>query len=474
MSTSARNYFFLLLILILIASTNLGLVNNILAFKASDGTNLLGIRDVLIMLALMWSAWHWRRIGKEAVRRSPSAKAVLAIVFLTPLAALVGFFFGASSLEIAREALIMLGWCLALGIGVALQDRRMLGLVCNVLIVFAVTISLGVFAEILSLGAFRVVTPGDIVSVTLRPTPSGWPLMMIGSSLAFALLMFERSKSFVATGVRLACLLTILAASFLTQSRTLIVGWAVSSVLTIVFVLFTRVRKVRWGVLIVGIGLIPLLLQAALSFGERNVRSDFSDIMLARYAVVQGYSAALEYSESDTRRAEIEIGLESYQKSPLFGLGLGTPYRFTMYQGEEEGVLVHNIFAYFLFRYGLPGFVAFVAFTLFAVRALFMATRDRDKLAPIGIGLAAGVVNLLVCGVFGNVFAMPYGTPIAMVAVGGLIAYEHLRAQVDDQPVNSSTRYRRLGNPARYHEPIRAIARRSSAALSAQSCDKCD
>ena len=276
--------------------------------------------------------------------------------------------------------------------------------------------------------------------------------MMIGSSLVYALLMFERPKSFVVTVVRIMCLLTILSASLLTQSRTLVVGMAFSLVLTVVFTLFSGVRRIRWGVLITAMGLIPLLLQAAFFIGQRNIRTDFADVFTARYAVMQNLGSALEYSESDTRRAEIETGLESYWEHPLFGLGLGTSYRGVFYEGEEEGVLVHNVFAYFLFRYGLPGIVVFVGFTLLAVRSLFLATRDRGELAPIGVGLAMSVINLLVCGMFGNVFATSYGTPIAMVAVGGLIAYERMRSQVVAPLVESSVRYRRLGKAAMHRE----------------------
>jgi len=124
------------------------------------------------------------------------------------------------------------------------------------------------------------------------------------------------------------------------------------------------------------------------------------------------------------------------------------------YEGEEEGVLVHNVFAYFLFRYGLPGIMVFVGFTLLAVRSLFLATRDRGELAPIGVGLAMSVINLLVCGLFGNVFATSYGTPIAMVAVGGLIAYERMRSQVDAPLVESTVRYRRLGKAAMHRDRV--------------------
>ena len=76
----------------------------------------------------------------------------------------------------------------------------------------------------------------------------------------------------------------------------------------------------------------------------------------------------------------------------------------------------------------------FLVFEFLILCALLRAVRDRSDLSPIGVGLTVGIINLMFCAWFGNVFAYSYATPVVMISVACLIAYERL-AHLTPRPV---------------------------------------
>lgn len=418
-----------LVISLLVLSSNLGLVNNIISIQASDGGNLVGLRDVVILLVLLVGILRLPRQGRTA-SGNRLAQISLVVVLLTPVAALVGLLFGGGPLSVARESVTMCGWLLAFVLGTNLRSRQSLQLVVKAMVIIGLLVAIGVFVEAVSIGEIRLVTPADEVASTGRSTPSGWPVMMLSASLALVYFFYDCKASGKSRWFYFTTWVLILVASFLTLSRTLIVGLAASSVMLLIFILFSNRHFVRWPRVLLVLALIPTTLSITFLFGERIIRTDFTDYFVARYSVFASMNAAIEYSQEDTRRAELELGLQRFLASPVHGVGLGSQYReaaLGSYGKGDPATFIHNIFGFFLFRYGPLGLLLFLMLILGVLRSLHLALRDTSELAPMGVGLAVGMVNLLAGALFGNVFATSYGAPIAMAALGCLVAYEEMR-----------------------------------------------
>lgn len=418
-----------LVISLLVLSSNLGLINNIVSIQASDGGNLVGLRDVVILVVLLVGSLRLLRQSRTA-SGNRLAQISLIVVLLTPVAALVGLLYGGGVMDVARESVTMLGWLLAFILGTNLRNRQSLQSIVNSMVIIGLLVAIGVFVEAISIGEIRLVTPADVVTSTGRSTPSGWPIMMLGASIALVSFLSDGKSSGPSRWFYFITWVLILVASFLTLSRTLIAGLAVSSVMFLILVLFSNRRFVRWSRVLLVLALIPTILTITFLFGERIIRNDFTEFFVSRYLVLESVNAAIEYSQEDTRRAELELGLQRFVESPVLGVGLGSQYREASlgYYGEEDpAILVHNILGFFLFRYGPLGLLLFLLLILRVLGSLRLALRDTGELATTGVGLSVAMVNLFAGGLFGNVFAMSYGAPIAMAALGCLIAYEEMR-----------------------------------------------
>lgn len=455
-----QRLFVFLVMCLLIASANLGLVNNVLAIKASHGGNLFGVRDVLIVVVLAVGTLRASsRRGQTLV--NPLSRLVLLIVLLTPLAMLIGLSNNGQLLSVSREGFMMMGWLLAAVLAANLRDKKTLSIVVNAMIGIGLLVAVGVFVEAGSFGQIRVVTPADVVSISRRSTPSGWPFMMISSSLAQVLFLMQSKSSTKNRLYWLLCWVVIMIASLLTQSRTFVVGIAVSTVVFLIFSLQARSYKIELARIVPFLAVIPIAMVITFTIGNLLIRPDFTDYFVTRYSVLEDLNSMIEYSERDTRRAEIEIGFERYKESPWFGVGLGTTYReavFSTFDRADPATTIHNIFAFFLFRYGPLGLVVFLLLIYRVLQSLSTALRDTSSgISVLGVGLSVGIVNLFACAVFGNVFGTTYGIPQSMTALGCLIAYERIRDSQRDGD-GEFYRTRRSGSPAKF----RSYTNRSS------------
>lgn len=426
------SFFSTLVILLLIASSNLGLVNVRLAIKAQDGGNLIGIRDIFLALALGLGILMLLKKSHTAVR-NPLSKITLLVALMTPIAAMVGILNAGQPLLVARDFVTMMGWLLAYLVGTHIRTKNALKALCHALLWIGFLVAIGVIVEAATQGYWRLVTPSDVVSSTGRSTPSGWPFMMISASLIVARLMLDLKLSRWDFLLHFSVLCFILVASLLTQSRTLLVGLAVGFIAFLVVALLVRGRTVKLTTLVALLSIIPVVAATTFALGERLIRTDFTDRFIARYAILSSIDSLVEYSEEDTRRTEIELGLHRYVRSPLLGVGLGSPYReeISTYFGQEDAaVLVHNVFAFFLFRYGPLGLILFAMLIVRIASSLREALNDDSDLGISGAGIAMGLVNLAACSIFGNVFASTYGMSAALVSIGLLVAYEEQRVEV--------------------------------------------
>jgi len=418
--TSGGVYLYLVIAL-LVASSNLGLVNNVLAIKTGAGENLVGMRDILVGCLIVLGL---RARGRfKTIENGALAGVIRIILWMTPLAALVGLISGGEPLSVAREFVMMLSWSLAIIVARRLQTPKQLRLVVNAFVVVALCLSIGVFVEAVTAMRLRVVTPTATDGV--RSTPSGWPIMMIGESLLFVHLLLETRTSAVTYALRGTAWLAIAVASLLTQSRTLVVGVLGSSLVFLLVGATKALGRIRFSRL----AFICALSVGAVSFnmalGARFIRADFAKYYTTRYSVIGSLDSAVEYSNVDGRLEEAELAVPTILRSPILGVGLAAPNR-ELIDENDRGILVHNVYVHFATRYGIPGMLAFLTFEFLIFLALLRAVRDRSDLSPVGVGLAVALINVMFCAWFGNVFGTPYGTPPVMISVACLIAYERL------------------------------------------------
>ena len=421
-SQSIRRLYFLLVILFLIVSCNLGLVNRRAAIQGASGDNILGLRDVLQVLVVLFGLGllRRRRLAKNAL-----AKIAFSFLCLTPVAACIGLAFGAQPGAILVDGFTMSTWVVALLLGSYFQDRDRLLQIRIALVAVGVAVSVGVLVEIASSGTLAVVTPATtVLSDTGRPTPTGWPTMMMAYSCLLVMTLRQLPGSRAAVFLAIAGLVTISIASLLTQSRTLLVGIIVTTVTFLAISAVFAPRRTRWPCVALLGGCVFLIIPITVYAGSRWVGSDFGNMFQSRYAVLYSARDAEDHLDNEGRWAELQvIFLERFPESPVFGFGLATYY---MPAKAKPNTLVHSAFGYFFLRYGLLGLFLWLLFCGILLLSVARFAQLQDPLAYQGEALSLAMLNLAVCATFGNQFSVSYGVQQAMICLGALIACQQL------------------------------------------------
>lgn len=220
-------------------------------------------------------------------------------------------------------------------------------------------------------GALAAVSPLALALCTTGGIPLGW---VPGSRpLSFAL--------------ALASLVLILAVLVLTKSRGAWLGAAVG----LEIILTYRWPRLRGPAL----ALVVLLLIAGLLIGPARVAQ-----ALAAAPVVGGWEGRLELWSR---------ALEAIADYPFTGIGMGTfdrvvplRYPYVLLAGAELAIPhAHNLFLQVAVDLGLPGLVAFVTLLGIVLAAAVQSARawagERDLAVQV-VGLAAGLIAVLVHG----------------------------------------------------------------------------
>ncbi len=220
-------------------------------------------------------------------------------------------------------------------------------------------------------GALAAVSPLALAFCTTGGVAWGW---VAGSrSLSFAL--------------GLASFVLMLAVLILTKSRGAWLGAAVGFAV----VLTSRWPRLRWPIL----ALLALLLITGLIIGPARVAQ-----ALAAAPVVGGWEGRLELWSR---------ALEAIADYPFTGIGMGTfdhvvplRYPYVLLAGAELAIPhAHNLFLQVAVDLGLPGLIAFVALLGIVLAAAVQSARawaGERELAIQVVGLAAGLVAVLVHG----------------------------------------------------------------------------
>jgi hypothetical protein len=410
----------LLIVCVLITSANLGLINRVVSLKSTADENVLGLRDVFVALALVFGVFVGR--GKS-VFRNGLVRVALGILLLVPIATAVGFANYAARMALAASAATMATWAFAPILGRYLQNPDRLLAVSRMIVIIGVLVAAGVFIEVLSGGQFALVTPAtDSLARSMRSTPTGWPTMMLASSILAVLVLSDRGVPSRTQFQRIVWLGLILMASLLTQSRTLLAGISLALAVYLAVAAVRRPSLIRWGYLVVASAVSVAVFPLVFVLGASASRSDFSGRFVDRYSVFTSSDAAAVQMERDGRVQEAAVVFEDrFPESPLLGFGLASPYR----EGKPW-TIVHDIYAFFLLRFGLPGLLLWVIFVLLVLRSVFRSVRNETRLGLLEQALSVGMLNLVICATFGNIFGEPYCIQQAMIGLGCLIACQEM------------------------------------------------
>jgi O-antigen ligase len=212
----------------------------------------------------------------------------------------------------------------------------------------------------------------------------------------------------------------VLAACLLTQWRTLLVGLVVGVI--VLWILDRDPKRRTW--LLLTLLTIPLWIGAGALLGERFLGKGFSEYYLKRYGVMKGVSEAIEYAPSDGRTWQYEAALQNTDEWLWFGVGFAGTYGDPSGEWWQTGGADSNLL-YFAVRFGVLGILLLGWFILINIRlARGSPQSDLHK------SIAAGLLSLIACSFFGDVFASSYVTPVAMTAFSLLLASVATRTRV--------------------------------------------
>ena len=410
-----RNAMFILLLLF---SANLGLINRRLGIQNAAAQNLISGRDLLVLITILIGlaaygrVYHWPNSFDKMIK---------FILFMTPLAVVWGSINGAGTVALAMGISVMVSWGIALSIGWFFQTHWQVQMMTVMIALVGILISLGVFVETLTSGSIAVVTPAtEALSKTIRSTPTGWPTMLVAFSILMVSLL--QTSNLFSMFFKLILLSIIATAALLTQSRTLVVAMVLSTTIFLTFVAIRSPRKINWLAIFATYAVATLTISVTLSLGENYHREGFSDYFIERYSVLHETKSASAQIEKDGRLAELNHILTKHvSESPILGKGLGTPV-----WSFSNSPTTHNIFGFFLLRFGIIGGVFWAVFCFVSIRSVWRRVVDPPDVSVWGQGLSVGILNLVIAAFLSNAFGATYGVQQAMIVVGCLIAYERI------------------------------------------------
>jgi O-antigen ligase len=353
------------------------------------------------------------------------ADPISVFVGLLLLAATIGIVVGLSRgvgvSEVAAGARPMLFMAAFLTFRFALERDESRGRTLGVLTVASVVVALGQVLQVIlgpsvklfALGTFSDLIELDVATGFLRVRPPGLYLEYVAACMAAACLIWGPKRLRLWAGGSFAILFVGLLVSF---NRNMLIGLVVG--LTVAAA-FSRKRSRFVAVALVA---TTLVFVAFLYFGGGST----SNPVINRFASLADPSArsiALQDRVYENGLALVSIG-----KSPIVGIGWGTPYGASAVRNFEGIVAarsrdyVHNQYLASWMRMGILGLVAFVGLMVSTIWGAARAGRraGSEETAWLGPATVAAMTALAVSSIVDLVILSPSNVPVlAFVAALG-------------------------------------------------------
>jgi hypothetical protein len=421
-------------LLLLLASSNIFLINQRVALQ-SGGQNIIGLRDVAFGVLLLLGMPSAKKLAE--LMRLGAIKICLTVVGLAVFGAVYAFLQERQPVQIADELIPLMAWFLPVIIAANLKTLPSIERCHRALVVLGVIVSVLSLAEAilkvpLVTGATTEKTLSEVGNLGVRSTPSCWAIMMIAFGSLIVELSARRWNSATSMLSRAIPLSVVALASFMTQSRTLLVGMVVCLLGAIVA---ARTRRIRILLLCVCFG-VPLMVTVTAQIGGSLLGHGFEDYYTKRYAVLFGIDSVSEYAPTDGRSVEIKQALERWPEWLWIGKGLASTYRDVMYTDERSGdaQIAHDSVLYFGTRFGVIGIAVFLLFGAAVGSLFYRALHSPRPYNTVALCLGVDMACLVATSLFGNIFAMTYMAPVAMVTFGCLVAWTLWSAQIRTAP----------------------------------------
>jgi O-antigen ligase len=427
--TSYSNFLLLLLFL----STNIGLISQRFSIKMDNGSNLVEVRDLIILIAIIVGLFKGRKNLSSALSH-PLVWSGCLICGVAFIGALVGFLNGGNPFTIIKELYVMEIWILPLVIAANIRTRPEITRLFFGLLCFGLLIAIGGDIEAATKNAVHLVsnvTVGGVGSAysaekLARAIPDANCLIAFTALAYLALAMTSRNNPFSLTRKILYIILSlfILASAFFFQLRTSIAVFCLGAL--VFFFTFYKVEKVgikkilMWSVIGVAfLGAAWVLIDVMTDYVGTNVMN----------VSLQRFKNLIVNIKSDGRIIEYPFAFKVLLEHPLFGLGFGSDFRtfdlIAAYGKPSE--TIHNIINFFIIKMGIIGLIPFIIFVINIlktyIRNLYLGRKTQNL---FGIALGIGLIGLVIQSFVGNVFGLIQSVPIVMVIVGVTVANEQI------------------------------------------------
>ena len=190
---------------------------------------------------------------------------------------------------------------------------------------------------------------------------------MLAVVIAFHRLMYKKKYWMIPYIMGLVVLVAA------TASRKALIGMLVG----VVLILFARYRGKTWIATVLQYSILLIVIILAFSFladlpvfsGVRARMDGFTDFFIGKGGID---------NQAESRYRYIQIGIEQWKKTPIFGIGMANSYTLLASSGERETYL-HNNFVELLACGGLVGFVIFyMRYFILLVPGLKSIKKDRN------------------------------------------------------------------------------------------------
>ncbi len=410
-----------LVVLLLLILSEIGLPNKVFAITLPNGDNLIGIRDVVILLVIAAGLIKGRH-NLRVIARHPLIRPGLWLTILLPLAAAVGVLNKGNGLIILREMFALgCGWLIALVVAANIREWATIRRLLNLSVVLGVLVAIGGSIEIISGNRLQIVSV--IQDMMLDSVPRNWPdgfiFMCFAWSMAAAVLFSKDSKfSYKIYG----CVTIVIGTGFLLAGMR---SHFYSFIVTILaFLALSKLARNQWVQ-----GKALLLVAAVLVSSAGIALYTISKTAGAEFVMrtIERYQSMV--ADAGGRLYELDMVSEAIRSHPLFGTGLGVRYRETLDLREDEkfhdtGTLVHNISAYYLLKYGPVGLLLFATFGVRLVGSTYRLLKTSKVSEPViySLGLLIFFNYCLLEGQAGNIFGDIRQMPIVSILLGLLVA----------------------------------------------------
>jgi O-antigen ligase len=389
-----------MLYLFLVVATFTKLLPPLPIFSISIGS--LQIWDCLFLYLLVTSVSHWSRSRLGSIFTNPTARCLLWFCIMVVVSAIVSkIALDGDWWLIRREMRRLLYYLFFLVVIIRIQNTSQAHKLAKAVIY------IGFFSSLFSVlyGLFDFIPLPwnvntnsfgydiqDMQGIERIGFPGG-EFVFFGFIMTVCLLIFAGGKINRSRYILMLCIYIIALAISLTRNFWISITLSIA----IIFILVKSELKVAMAKYLTTLVCVLLLMLVLLSVSSNRIGS-YGSAVMARMSTIFTNELWEEDSTMVDRYEEDRLALEKISQSPIFGIGLGNPYREQWYPKDVGMYYVHNAYLHIWLYLGIGGLLAFLVLSgVFVYRAMTRWKQIQDPVSR-AVVLATGTayVGMLV------------------------------------------------------------------------------